>query len=72
MARKPGPLYERAIVQDLRAVRKLETVSASTPEMDKVTRLQRLGLVRVRPVTKHVANVELTDAGRAAMEQEGV
>lgn len=66
----PPPLYEPAILNDLRTLRGRESVGTGKADQTVLavaTRLQRLRLVRVVPVTRSQARIEFTEQGLAAL-----
>lgn len=50
-----------------KAARQTVTSGVNSPEWAQVRELQKLRMVSVKPITKYVANIELTDLGRAEL-----
>jgi hypothetical protein len=49
------------------AAQRATTLTARDDRWRAATELQRAGLVRVRPVTRQIAEITITDAGRGAL-----
>lgn len=53
----------------IKASRQTVTSNVGAPDWPAVLELQRLRFVSVKPITKYVAKIEVTDAGRAQLAQ---
>lgn len=52
-----------------KCARQTVTSNVGAPDWQQVLELQRLRFVGVKPITKYIARIDVTDAGRAELER---